>query len=188
MSFAPELAARGQHLRKLLTSFEPLNETEHAFRERMLRLALEGERCFDREHYVPGHFTASAFVLDGNAERVLLVHHKKLLRWLQPGGHVEPTDADVVAAARREVIEETGVASLTPVGTGLFDLDIHTIPVLGDKPGHLHFDLRVLFRASTEDVQPNDEVTAIRWARLDELTDVTDDESVLRVAHKLRAR
>lgn len=188
MSFAPELAARGQHLRKLLTSFEPLNGTEHAFRERMLRLVLEGERCFDREHYVPGHFTASAFVLDGNAERVLLVHHKKLLRWLQPGGHVEPTDADVVAAARREVIEETGVASLTPVGTGLFDLDIHAIPVLGDKPSHLHFDLRVLFRASTEDVQPNDEVTAIRWARLDELTDVTDDESVLRVAHKLRAR
>jgi 8-oxo-dGTP pyrophosphatase MutT (NUDIX family) len=151
----------------------------------MLELLAQGERAFNRENYRPGHFTASAFVIDETGERVLLVHHKKLGRWLQPGGHVEPTDHDVVAAARREVTEETGASALTALDAGLFDLDIHEIPSWGDKPAHLHFDVRCLFRADRAELAPNDEVVDVRWVELAELARKTDDESVLRVARKL---
>lgn len=185
MSDLATLGARSQHLRKLLASFEPIGEVERGFRSRMLELLAQGERAFNRENYRPGHFTASAFVIDETGERVLLVHHKKLGRWLQPGGHVEPTDHDVVAAARREVTEETGASALTALDAGLFDLDIHEIPSWGDKPAHLHFDVRCLFRADRAELAPNDEVVDVRWVELAELARKTDDESVLRVARKL---
>jgi 8-oxo-dGTP pyrophosphatase MutT (NUDIX family) len=151
----------------------------------MLELLEQGGRALQRDNYAPGHFTASAFVVDAGYEHVLLVHHRKLGRWLQPGGHVEPSDLDVLAAARREVAEETGVASLSLLREGLFDLDIHAIPTLGDQPAHLHFDLRSLFRADDLELSPNDEVEDVRWVRLAELSTVSDDESVLRVAKKL---
>lgn len=156
----------------------------------MLELLERGEPAFDREHWVPGHFTASAFVLDATGQHLLLIHHRKLRRWLQPGGHVEPRDADVLAAARREVTEETGLTGLANVGTGLFDLDIHEIPNFGTNPAHLHFDLRVLFRAddsilTSNEVVSNEEVSGVRWVPLSGLALETDDASVLRVAEKL---
>jgi 8-oxo-dGTP pyrophosphatase MutT (NUDIX family) len=151
----------------------------------MLELLQQGERAFSRESYHPGHFTASAFVLDAEGEHVLLIHHSKLGRWLQPGGHVEPGDADVLAAARREVAEETGVFDLATAANGLFDLDIHQIPSFGSSPAHLHFDVRTLFRAGCAVLSPSDEVAGARWVALASLRDETDDESVRRVASKL---
>jgi 8-oxo-dGTP pyrophosphatase MutT (NUDIX family) len=65
---------------------------------------------FSRAHFTPGHITCTGLVLALDGERVLLVHHRRLDRWLLPGGHVESEDAAIGDAARREVIEETGVA------------------------------------------------------------------------------
>src|SRR5450631_4506903 len=63
---------------------------------------------FSREQPV-AHFTGSALVTDG--ARVVLVFHRKLSRWLQPGGHAEPEDAgDLTRTALREAREETGLA------------------------------------------------------------------------------
>ncbi len=65
-------------------------------------------------HFDPGHFTASGFVTDPTNSRMLVIHHRRLDMWLQPGGHVEPTDPTLLAAAVREVLEETGVAVPPP--------------------------------------------------------------------------
>src|SRR3712207_592365 len=59
----------------------------------------------------PGHVTTSAFILDGAGERILLIHHRSLDRWLQPGGHYEAPD-DLAAAGLREAVEETGMEGL----------------------------------------------------------------------------
>lgn len=57
----------------------------------------------------PEHFTVGCLVLDHSRGQVLLTLHAKAHRWFQLGGHLEPTDADVRAAALREAIEESGI-------------------------------------------------------------------------------
>jgi 8-oxo-dGTP pyrophosphatase MutT (NUDIX family) len=138
-----------------------------------------------RSHFVPGHLTASAFVLSPARDALLLILHKKLGLWLQPGGHIEPSDERLVAAARREVAEEVGLALPASAEGAVFDLDIHRIPARRDEPAHEHFDVRFFFQAPTLSFAINDEVVAARWAPLAEIDQLTTDESVLRAARKL---
>jgi 8-oxo-dGTP pyrophosphatase MutT (NUDIX family) len=76
-----------------------------------IRALVETQReCFERS-CLPGHVTASAWVLSPDGKRFLLTHHRKLHRWLQLGGHADG-DADVAAVALREAREESGLAEL----------------------------------------------------------------------------
>jgi 8-oxo-dGTP pyrophosphatase MutT (NUDIX family) len=91
-----------------------------------------------------------------------LVFHKKLKMWLQPGGHIEPRDGNLVETARREVREETGLEGLE-LEEPLFDIDVHRIPAWGQTPAHLHHDVRCLMRAPHLDVRAGDDVSDARW-------------------------
>ena len=182
---------RARFARDLLADHAPADATEAEHHRRMLELASvgAGRDPMSRDHFVPGHFTASAFILSPEADALLLIHHRKLGRWLQPGGHVEPDDADLLAAARRECAEEVGLHALPldPLFSGPFDLDVHTIPPFGDSPAHEHFDVRFLFRAPSRRFGVGDEVAGARWVPLGEVADDPHaDASVLRAVEKLR--
>jgi 8-oxo-dGTP pyrophosphatase MutT (NUDIX family) len=118
---------------------------------------------FSRHQFTPGHITCTGLVLAPDLDRVLLVHHRRLDRWLLPGGHVEPADAAIWDAARREVVEETG-ADLLPCDTPpLSGLDVHGIPAGKGEPYHLHHDILFHFRAATDRTQISDESHAVIW-------------------------
>lgn len=154
---------------------------------RMLELLERPGEPFARHHLAPGHFTASAFVLCPERRRVLLIHHQKLGRWLQPGGHVEPGDESLLDAARREVEEETGVSAGPVLGAGVFDVDIHPIPASPKETAHLHFDVRYAFVADRADLAASPEVLGARWVELGAVARLTREESVLRCTERLRA-
>lgn len=185
-------------MRDLLADHLPADATEAEHQRRMLALAQGGPDGaeaagdpFRRDHFVPGHFTASAFILSPAGDALLLIHHRKLGRWLQPGGHVEPDDGDLLSAARRECAEEVGLHGLPldPLFQGPFDLDVHEIPASGDSPAHEHFDVRFLFRAPNLQMAAGEEVAGARWVPLDEVSaDPAADASVLRAVGKLLAR
>lgn len=180
-----ELAA----LREQLLGYEPGDQNEVRFVERMLELC-RADGAGERTHFEPGHFTASAFVLSPDRRDLALIHHKKLGIWVQPGGHVEPSDADLIGAARREVSEEVGLAELELLRYGVspvFDVDIHVIPARKQDPAHEHFDVRFAFLARTRELVPSEEVADLRWVPLDDVQSVATDESVLRAVRKLRA-
>lgn len=178
--------SRAPVLRSLLDAFSPADAVEAAHKGAMLDL-LRVADPFARDHFVPGHFTASAFVLSPDGQHLLLIFHEKFRRWLQPGGHVEPDDPDIIAAAIREVAEETGVTDLSVVG-GIFDVDVHDIPARKGEPAHQHFDVRVLLRAHNSSIAAATDALDARWIPLPEIHLVETDESVMRAVRKLANR
>jgi ADP-ribose pyrophosphatase YjhB (NUDIX family) len=129
-----------------------------------------------------GHITASALVIDPSRGRVLLTLHKKLRMWLQMGGHCEPTDETLAAAALREGTEESGVAGLTLLPGGPVRLDRHRTPCAW------HLDVQYAALAPAGAVESiSDESLDLRWFAYGEVADVAD-ESVVRLMEATRAR
>lgn len=137
--------------------------------------------CFERAT-PEGHVTGSAWVVDVSGHRVLMLLHRKLGKWLQPGGHADG-ESDTLSVALREVAEETGLTAVTPTN-GIFDLDIHQIPGRPGEPQHLHYDIRYAFRLDG-DQQPlaNHESTDLGWF---DVTEVArwEEPSLARMAVK----
>lgn len=118
---------------------------------------------FSRHQFSPGHVTATGLVVAPDEERVLLVHHRRLNRWLLPGGHIEAEDGTAADAARREVIEETRAALVDTNDAPLAGIDVHGIPAKGAEPYHLHHDLIFLFRATSLSLQVSAESHQVAW-------------------------
>jgi len=132
-----------------------------------------------------GHFTASAWLVSGDGRRAALMHHRKLGRWLQPGGHADG-DADLAAVALKEAGEETGLQGLVLEDGAIFDLDRHWIPARGPVPGHWHFDVRYVVRArGSEQLVGNAESLALAWREVAGIAaDPASDQSLARMARR----
>jgi 8-oxo-dGTP pyrophosphatase MutT (NUDIX family) len=153
-------------------------------RLRPLLELLDASGDVDSRMHLPGHLTAGALIVDpspGSATPVpgpaiLLVHHNKLAKWLQPGGHLDPGERPV-DAARREAAEEVGLTDLTlhpwhaEHGGMPIDIDVHPIPDNPKKgePAHFHHDFRYVFLANDPGGMvklATAEVAQFRWAPL----------------------
>lgn len=131
-----------------------------------------------------GHFTGSAWIVDPANEHVLLTHHRKLDRWLQPGGHADG-ETDLAAVALREADEETGLTDLRLVTPSIFDLDRHVIPARTSEPEHFHYDVRFLIRAEGDRrFTVSEESHDLAWVPFGELENYGVGESILRMARK----
>ena len=138
---------------------------------------------FERTH-LSGHFTGSSWLVSVDGTRVLLMHHRKLNRWLQPGGHADG-DRDLARVALREACEETGVPDLH-VDQAIFDLDRHRIPARGDEPEHWHYDVRYVVRAGADErFVVNEESRGLAWRSVQDVADDASlDVSLRRMARK----
>jgi 8-oxo-dGTP pyrophosphatase MutT (NUDIX family) len=170
-----------------LDGFTPADASERASLERLRALLASAPDPFTRDE--TEHVTGSAVVSRPRAEAFLLVHHRRLGRWLQPGGHVEPGDASVFEAARREAREETGVTVLeAPLGPRPLDVDVHPIPPRPGRLAHVHFDIRYLLTTTEESFAlQEDEVSGVAWFSLQEALAAGADASLARALQKARA-
>ncbi|MFN2507153.1 MAG: NUDIX hydrolase [Chthoniobacterales bacterium] len=151
----------------------------------MLDLLAETADCFLRSCF-PAHFTGSALVLSADRRRTLLHHHRKLDRWLQFGGHCDG-DADVLAVARREAQEESGIDSLAVLTPDPFDLDIHKIPARGEEPEHWHYDVRYILAAPPDAMfRQSAESRELRWFTPEEMGALDLDAALRRLVAKSR--
>lgn len=150
------------------------DETEK-LQELQNRLTLDEK--FNHRKSFSGHGTGAAIVFSPDKTEILLIHHKFLDRWLQPGGHWDPEDPDPWTVAEREAIEETGVriARIVPLIPEKpevpIDIGSHFIPAnpKKDEPAHFHHDFRYVFIASDKELAHQEkEVFACRWIPLND--------------------
>ncbi len=144
---------------------------------------------FDRS-VAEGHLTGSALIVAEDGRRVLLLHHLKLDRWLQPGGHADPGETLGEQVALREAREETSIRELRlhPEAPRPLDVDVHRIPAGNGEPEHDHLDLRYLVIAPNA-ADPRgrpEESRDLRWFGWDELPDLGLDDGLLRALAKAR--
>ena len=167
----------------LLADYRARWPAESATIDRFLALLDDAEDPFLRDR-LAGHFTASAWLVSADGGRALLTHHRKLDRWLQPGGHADG-DVDLARVALKEAEEESGLRALALL-PGLFDLDRHWIPEHKGVPAHWHYDVRFVVHAgSDERFVVSDESHALAWRDIAEIAgDAGADDSVRRMARK----
>jgi len=158
-----------------LNNYNPTSD-EEKFIPRFLDL-LQSDRCFYRDHFDPGHITASAILFNDSGDKILMNHHKSLNRWLNFGGHCDG-DANVLNVAIRETMEESGLSAFKPVTAAIVDIDIHTIPANPKKgePSHEHFDIRYVMQM-TGNQSPiiSDESNDLQWMAVEGALSVSDD-------------
>lgn len=145
------------------------------------------EDCFYRELW-PVHVTGSTWVVNPERDHVLMMHHRKLDQWFQPGGHADG-DADILRVALRETVEETGLdaSDVKLLGADVFDVDIHWIPAMNGEPSHEHIDVRFLVEVDGSIAVPgNDESHEILWVNLYDVAHYNNNRSTNRMLQKTR--
>lgn len=166
----------------LLESYIPSSEEEES-KERIISFMRKYPNCFERSLEI-GHMTASAWLLNRAGTHALLMHHRKLNIWLQPGGHCDG-ETDLLAVAIKEAQEESGIMQIEPVMDGIFDIDVHAIPKHKDVPAHIHYDVRFLLQVRGDDtLHQNGESNELKWFDADPTHWPTKERSVIRMFEK----
>ena len=164
------VAADCAELRRQLNRYSEQHPGEHALAAEFIDLLEDPLNPFERAR-LHGHFTGSSWLVSRDGERTLLTHHRKLQRWLQLGGHADG-DRDLGRVALREAQEESGLDGLVLDAAEIFDLDRHWIPERGAVPGHWHYDVRYVVRASvSEEFEVIAESLALEWRPESQLLD-----------------
>ncbi len=175
------------HLLQLLQDYAARHPDEQPVVARIRDFVRAHADCFERS-CPPGHVTGSAWLVSADGQRVLLTHHRKLERWLQPGGHADG-DSRIERVALREAEEESGLPGLSLPEVSIFDVDVHRIPARGPEPAHDHLDIRFVVRAGADErYRVSEESHDLAWVPVAELLAEDVEPSIRRMAEKWLAR
>jgi len=172
-----------QQLLNLLQQYCPTDAQEKKFKEQLLAFVQKYPNCFERSLEV-GHITASCWLVNKDNSKALLMHHTKLDKWFQLGGHCDG-DSNVLQVALKEAQEESGIDAICPISKVIFDIDIHLIPASKKEKEHYHYDVRFLLQVtSDQQLTQNRESKELRWISKDKKDLPTDSPSVTRMFDK----
>ena len=176
-----------------ISAFRPWNEQEEADKRNILSFLQENENAFLRDNEL-AHMTASAWVVNRDRAKILMVYHKIYDSWSWTGGHADG-EVDLLSVALREVTEETGISHVTPVSEDIFSLEVLTVD--GHEkhghyvPSHLHMNITYLLEA--DDAEPlivcEEENKAVAWFSLDDALQASSEPwFVSRIYQKLNSK
>ena len=174
-----------QELLSLLYNYQTPYIEEAGMVAKTRHFILQNENCFDRNLSV-GHVSGSSWVVNPARTHVLLLHHRKLGMWLQPGGHADG-DPDILRVILKETSEETGIPyeHIYLLDNNIFDIDVHTVHESAHDIRHTHYDIR--FLVEIDDALPipgNNESHDICWVALHEVSKFNNVLSLHRLMRK----
>lgn len=157
---------------RCLNNYKPCNEQEEHDKEMMLHLLQTMPDIFERKNQT-AHFTASSWLLNKEHDKVLMIYHNIYHSWAWTGGHADG-DTNLLAVAKREAMEETGVTDIKALSDDIFSIEILTVDGHIKKgsyvPSHLHLNVTYLLEADEAEVlriKP-DENSGVKWFSFEE--------------------
>lgn len=167
------------NLKENIENFIPYNEQEEVERKIMLDYIRDFDDTLTRQNEY-GHFTSSAFVLNKERTKMLMIYHKIYNSWAWVGGHSDG-NSDLLYVAMKEAKEETGIKNVAPISNDIYSLEI--INVNGhEKRGkyvgsHVHLNVTYLLEADeNEEIHiKEDENSGVKWVPIDEVLNVTSE-------------
>lgn len=162
-----------------IESYRPMNEQEERDREMMLQYMTHNTNYLVRENQI-AHFTASAWTINKEHTKTLMVYHNIYHSWSWIGGHADGIE-DLCSVALRELQEETGVRNAVLVSRDIFSLEALTVDGHEKKgiwvPSHLHLNVTYLAEADErEELIVNEaENRAVKWWSFEEAMKVSTE-------------
>ena len=173
-----------------ISEYCPCNEQEQADKKNILAFLSENDNAFLRENEL-AHMTASAWVVNHNRTKVLMVYHKIYDSWSWTGGHADG-ETDLLSVALREVTEETGIRHVRPVSENIFSLEVLTVDGHEKRgcyvPSHLHMNVTYLLEADEEESLTvcEEENKGVAWFSLEDALKASSEPwFVTRIYQKL---
>ena len=167
------------NLKDNLEKFSPYNEQEEVERKIMLNYIDDFEDTLTRQNQY-GHFTSSAFILNKERTKILMIYHNIYKSWAWVGGHSDG-DSDLLYVAMKEAKEETGIKNVTPISKDIYSLEI--INVNGhEKRGkyvasHVHLNVTYLLEADENEAIhiKEDENSGVKWVPITDVLETTSE-------------
>lgn len=180
-------------LQQQIKEYHPFNEQEEKDKEIMQFLLSACPDIFTRENQV-AHFTASSWLLNPSRDKVLLVYHNLYHSWSWSGGHADG-EQDLLAVAKREAMEETGVSGVREINEDIFSLEVLAVDGHEKRgiyvPSHLHLNVTYLLEAKEgESLRVKaDENSGVQWFPLEEAVKMSSEPWMAeRIYRKLNAK
>ena len=168
-----------EQLKENIEKFEPYNEQEEVEKGIMLKYINDFDDVLTRQN-VYGHFTSSAFILNKERTKMLMIYHKIYDSWAWTGGHSDG-DSDLLHVAIKEAKEETGIKDVTPISKDIYSLEIITVnghEKRGKYVGsHVHLNATYLLEADEKEAIriKEDENSGVKWVPIDEIVEVSSE-------------
>ena len=172
-----------------IENYAPFNEQEEKDKALILGWISNNENAFSRENTV-AHITSSAWVVNKDRSKVLMVYHNIYNSWAWPGGHADG-ESDLLGVAMREVMEETGIKNLKPLSKDFYAIDV--LPVKSHiKRGkfvssHIHLNATYIFEADENEelLIKEDENSGVNWIDIDKMVSSSSEDHMKKVYAKL---
>lgn len=178
-----------QELYKLIMNYTPENDQEENDKKIMLKYIRKFDDVLTRKNEM-FHFTTSAWIINHNKTKVLMIYHNIYDSWAWVGGHADG-NADLLEVVRKEILEETGIKKVKLLVNDIFGLSIQTVkPHIKNGKyvrAHLHYDIQFLFEASEDEILKinQNENSDVQWLDVDTLLDKVSEEHMKPLYEKL---
>lgn len=181
-----------KNLYEQILNYVPYDEKEALDKEVMLKFISSTEDVLTRENQI-AHMTASAWIINKNRDKVLMIYHNIYDSWAWVGGHADG-DEDLLHVIKKEIEEETGIKSAKLLEDKIYGLNIVSVDdhIKRGKlvNSHLHMDVEYLFEADENEVLKikEDENSGVKWVPIDEVEKYTTEEKMKAIYRKMNQK